>query len=408
MPPIYGTEKPQYVWRNTLTLFGAWIAGSSLLFIFSLLWFDVISTHHSPYAGVLTFLVLPVFLVLGVTMMIVGLLYKLRRLRRKYGHLSNARYYPRLDLNLPSHRRWLAIVAAITVFTLIFVGAFSYHGYHYTDSTAFCGTVCHTVMAPQYTTHQHSAHASVECAACHVGEGAAWYIKSKLAGVRQVIAIARDSYPRPIPPAIKDLRPATDTCEQCHWPAKFYGDELVTRARFASDESSTPRTVRMLMHVGGADPTTGPRTGIHWHMALSQRVEFVASDEGLQDIRWVRAVNNVTGATRIFRSDGLTSSEPPPAGIRRVMDCMDCHNRATHVFRSPTSAADDALNANPDLRTLPFAKRQLTAAVMQSFGSRDEGLEQAAATLKAYYEEHYPNLDEKEEAVLAQLAAAGA
>jgi hypothetical protein len=162
----------------------------------------------------------------------------------------------------------------------------------------------------------------------------------------------------------------------------------------------------MLVKTGGSDPTAGPTTGIHWHMALARRIEFVATDEALQRVPWVRVIDDRTGATRIFRSDGKTSSDPPPAGVRRAMDCMDCHNRATHVFRSPADAADNALNANPELRQAPFAKRELTAAVMQSFGSREEGLKEAAATLKAYYEEHYPNLDETQKAAVDKLAKA--
>ena len=33
---------------------------------------------------------------------------------------------------------------------------------------AFCGTVCHSVMHPEYTTYQASPHARVGCAGCHI------------------------------------------------------------------------------------------------------------------------------------------------------------------------------------------------------------------------------------------------
>ena len=70
--------------------------------------------------------------------------------------------------------------------------------YHYTESVQFCGQACHVPMKPEFTTYQHSPHARVECTACHVGEGAEWYIKSKINGVHQLVGVLTDNYHRPI------------------------------------------------------------------------------------------------------------------------------------------------------------------------------------------------------------------
>ena len=35
----------------------------------------------------------------------------------------------------------------------------SYRAYEYTDSVAFCGTLCHGVMQPEYAAYQNSPHA---------------------------------------------------------------------------------------------------------------------------------------------------------------------------------------------------------------------------------------------------------
>ena len=131
--------------------------------------------------------------------------------------------FPRIDLSAPSQRRAASIVVAGTFILLPVVGVSSYHGYHFTDSVEFCSEACHAVMEPQATTYAQSSHARVPCADCHIGSGASWFVKSKLSGTRQVLAVLRDSYSRPIPPAIKHLRPARETCEQCHWPEKFFG-----------------------------------------------------------------------------------------------------------------------------------------------------------------------------------------
>ena len=44
-------------------------------------------------------------------------------------------------------------------------------------------------MEPEYVTYLNSPHARVRCVECHVGEGASWYVKSKLAGLYQVYSV---------------------------------------------------------------------------------------------------------------------------------------------------------------------------------------------------------------------------
>ncbi|RMF21590.1 MAG: cytochrome C, partial [Deltaproteobacteria bacterium] len=306
--------RPRRAWRNVLTYTGGILVALSLLFIVNLLFLDLVTPEPSAYLGMFTFLILPVVLILGVLLIVVGLLFARFRMWWRNGEEGTVEYYPRIDLNLPGHRKVLMIVAGAICLMIPFVGFMSYEGYHYTDSNEFCGRVCHQVMKPQYVAHERSPHSRVECATCHIGRGASWYVKSKLSGLRQVKAVLLDSYPRPIPPAIRELRPARETCERCHWPQKFYGNQLITINHFAADEASTPRPIQMMMKTGGNDPSVAPPSGVHWHMALGHTIEFIATDEALQDIPWVRATDHETGAQRIYRSDGLTSKDPPPDG----------------------------------------------------------------------------------------------
>ena len=102
----------------------------------------------------------------------------------------------------------------------------SIKGVEYMESVQFCGTACHTVMQPEYTAYQRSPHSRVACADCHIGAGANWFVKSKISGSWQLIAVTFNLYPTPIPTPVHNLRPARDTCEQCHWPTKFAGDKL--------------------------------------------------------------------------------------------------------------------------------------------------------------------------------------
>jgi len=385
-------EVLRQVWRNTLTVGGGIVAALALLFIVAFFIVEFASPQRSPYLGLFTFLVFPCIMVFGLAAMGAGLIVARYRFRKALGPSAVYQYYPRLDLTDARQRRFLAFAAGGLALALPMVGVLSYEGYHYTDSNQFCGAVCHTVMRPQYTAYQHSAHAHVGCVECHIGAGASWYVKSKLSGIRQVIAVALNTYPRPIPPAIQELRPATETCRQCHWPAKFYGDQLVALEHFASDEGNTRSQHRMLLKTGGSDPSTGPPSGIHWHMALGFTIEYVAADKLLQDITWVKMTDHSTGRQAVYRSDGLAGGDPMPEGIHRTVDCMDCHNRPTHIFRSPDRAANSALNVNPVLQTLPFAKREVVAALSEPYAGKAEGLASISNAIARFYEREYPGI----------------
>jgi hypothetical protein len=172
-----------------------------------------------------------------------------------------------IDLNDRAHRN-AALIFVVGSLLLIFVSAFgSYQASQYTDSVGFCGTLCHSVMRPEYTAYRNSPHARVGCVDCHVGPGADWFVRSKLSGVYQVWAALFDKYPRPIPAPIQDLRPARETCEQCHWPEQFFGGQQKRMVHYLSDESNTRWEIDLLIRTGGGDPrpdgpkgSTGTRT----------------------------------------------------------------------------------------------------------------------------------------------------
>src|SRR5262249_41269670 len=142
------------------------------------------------------------------------------------------------------------------------------------ETTRFCGTTCHTVMEPEFTTHGRSAHAQVRCAACHVGPGGRWFVRSKMSGTRQVLDLALNRYPRPIPAPVRTLRPAMQTCGECHRADRFVGDRLKVITHHADDESSTPLKTVLVLHVGG--PRSGRFEGIHRHADPALRIRYLA------------------------------------------------------------------------------------------------------------------------------------
>ena len=271
---------------------------------------------------------------------------------------------------------------------VIVVSLAAYRGIEYMDSVGFCGQVCHRVMQPEFTAYQEGPHARVTCVQCHIGAGASWFVQSKLSGTRQVFAVMLNTYPRPIPSPVENLRPARETCEQCHWPEKFTGDRVDTIREYASDEANTESTTTLRVHVGGAG---GPRAahGIHWHIA--NHIEYVATDQKRQTIGKV-TVTYANGQTRVFQADGVTAAQLA-AGETRTMDCMDCHNRPSHPYAANAERAiDDALASGEMPKTLPFIRRQAVEVVKASYPTQEAALSAIESGLRKFYQEQYPQV----------------
>jgi len=238
----------------------------------------------------------------------------------------------------------------------------SYQTYQYAESTQFCGAVCHSAMNPEFTTYQRGAHARVACVDCHVGAGISAAIKAKLNGTHQLIAFTLDNYHKPIDTPVKNLRPARDTCEKCHWPQKFHGNVDVTFDHYLSDKKNTPYSVRLLLHVNSGHPGS-PVGGIHWHVSPDAKVEYYATDEKRQSIAWMRVTNRKDGTVREYRSPDFKGE--PPAEAVREMDCIDCHNRPAHVFPTANEAVERSMVSGEISTKLPNIKRSAVQALLQ-------------------------------------------
>ncbi|MCX6624126.1 MAG: NapC/NirT family cytochrome c, partial [Acidobacteria bacterium] len=141
---------------------------------------------------------------------------------RATGHTPAS--YPEINWANSDFRRLAIFVMAATFVNVALASVFGYDAIGYMDSVTFCGKTCHSVMEPEYAAYQNSPHSRVECVKCHIGPGAGWFVKSKLSGASQLLAVTFNTYERPIPTPVRNLRPARDTCETCHWPDKFGED----------------------------------------------------------------------------------------------------------------------------------------------------------------------------------------
>ncbi len=288
---------------------------------------------------------------------------------------------------------FLMFAGAIGIILLVIGG---YQLIEFTDSTAFCGQLCHKVMYPEYTAHQASPHSRVPCSECHVGSGAGYLVKSKLSGIPQFFAVATGSYDRPIPTPVENLRPARETCEQCHRPERFAGDLVRVHTTYATDEANTEQVDTRILRVGGGE--SGVARDIHWHIAAT--VWYLALDKERQEIGWVGVEDSNGELIQYIDPDKAIDITPPRIEAeKRLMDCMDCHNRATHIFRSPEELIDTALAQGKIDKGLPFIKRE----GLKALDPPNPSLEQAIArveAIKEFYRTSYPQVYQEKEVAI--------
>ncbi len=367
-------RQPRGLFKNWLSLGGVVIAVGSVFSCLFLFATELFLPRSNPYMGILVYVLAPIFFFLGLGLILAGLW---MQRREKPGAWSLV-----VNLTLPRDRKLLvAFIAGAMVF-LLCSAIGSYQTYEYTDSVQFCGTTCHVPMKPEYTTYLQSPHARVACVECHVGPGADWYVRSKLNGVHQLVDVALNRFPRPIQTPLGNMRPARETCEQCHWPQRFIGDIDRTDYHYLSDETNTPFAVRLELKVGGGKPD-GSMSGIHWHVSRNFKVEYIATDPQRQVIPWVRVTDVVKGTTTVFRDKSFHGD--PTGSPTRTMDCLDCHTRPSHRFLSPDEAVDTALHDGLLDPSVPWMKSNVVAVLIQPYKTTDEALQKIAVGLHASY-----------------------
>ena len=373
--------RPRSHFNNWISASGAVVALGALFSFAFLVWMDFTEGDKNPYLGIFTYLVAPGFLIVGLALIFFGA-WAQRRWAIKHAATKPDKW--RLNFHDAKQRRWLLLFGTGALGFILLSAFGSYQTYHYAESNQFCGQVCHSAMNPEWVTYKRGAHARVNCVECHVGSGVEHFIKAKLNGTHQLIAYTLDNYNRPIATPVRNLRPAKETCEQCHSPDKFFGNVEIDHEHFLSDKKNTAYAARLLLHVDTGRPG-GPRGGIHWHASENTRVEYYAADEKRQDIPWMR-VTDPDGTRRVFRTEKFTGE--PPADKIRVMDCLDCHNRPAHVFPTANDSVENAMAAGTLSTKLPNIKRVAVQAMTQKEITTDAA---APAKIGEFLRAKYPD-----------------
>lgn len=348
---------------------------------------QLVGILDNAYLGLITYLSLPALFVLGLLLIPVGWWIFRRHNKKSWSALLEERFDPHWTAARLFGSRLFLIVGGLTLANLLFLGAGSARMLHFMDQSKFCGTACHSVMGPEWATYQGSPHAHVKCVQCHVGEGAAALVDSKINGLWQMISVTFDLYERPIPTPVRNLRPARETCEKCHWPDKFIGDRIKVVTRYDDDSGSTAHYSTLVLKVGSGE---GERRGeIHWHVAAGSEVRYASIDDAREEMLWVET-RQPDGSLRRYRNRRLFGPEQGHAAERTV-DCVDCHNRATHIYERPEDAVDSRMFKGEIDRSLPFIHREALQAILPRYRSQAEAARRIDQRLRVFYGKQLPD-----------------
>ena len=378
---------------NWTSVIGTVIAAINLFLIFFFIIISVVFDQGGSYTGLFAYLVLPLFLIFGLLLIPIGMVTKMKRDKRK--KTETKRRWPLVDLNNRAHRNAFLVFVTTTTLFLLLSAVGSYEIFHYTESTEFCGLLCHSVMEPEYTTYHNSAHARVACVDCHVGSGADWYVRSKLSGLYQVYSVIFKKYPQPIETPLANLRPARETCEQCHWPEKFTPHFNRFEKYFLADEQNSEWDISLQMKIGSPYSARGLEEGIHWHIHKDVKVEYIAADETREYISWVRFTNTKTGEVTVYEDQDYPLEGDISEHEIRTMDCMDCHNRPSHSYLSPSNFVDRGLGSGIIPSQLPEIKKVAMDILLVNFEYLDSALMYVNDEVSLFYSENYPEISEQ-------------
>ena len=372
---------------HPLSIVGVVITTASAAVFIALVIAMMAGLLRNPYAGLVVFVAIPALFVAGLLLIPAGVWLQRQKLKRDATATAD---WPVLDFRRASVRRTVLVVSALTAVNFVIVLVAGYGSLHWMESPAFCGQVCHTPMHPQFTAWGAATHARIACVDCHIGEGAGSFAHAKLSGIRQLVHVVTNSYPRPIPsgahmPAGAQAR----TCLGCHQPARFRGDQVRVIREYADDEANTETITVLQMHVGGAPSARA----IHWHADPAVRVEYVSTDGSRKTIPYVR-VTDANGNVKEYMTSDPPGQTTTGGGERRMMDCIDCHNTVGHpISQTPERAVDDAVAAGLVSRRLPHV-RQEAVKLLKAHAEDADGPAAIERAMRALYQPHAGSIDE--------------
>jgi len=356
------------------------LAGFSWLFVLPL----NISGHvANPYIGLLVFIAIPIVFFAGLLLIPIGIALAKGKVIENLNEAEDRRL---------AWRRVGIFFGVMTVANVVIASQLSYRAVQHMDTVQFCGQTCH-VMKPEFTAHAAlPPHQAVACAECHIAPGATGWLKAKMNGTSQLMAVVFNNYPRPIESAMEDnkLVSSAETCEQCHARDRPISPRLRVIPSYKDDEANTRTTTVLLMRIGIIHAS---------HLGPGVRIRYAAADKKRQTIPWVEYTNMQTGVSRSYLASG-TAADSVRSLPTFEMQCVDCHNRASHVFELPDRAVNQAMALGQIAASLPFVKKEGVQLLKASYSSGDEAAQKIPSALSAFYLQKYPDAAAKQGAAI--------
>jgi len=350
----------------------------------------LIGVLTSAFVGLVAYLLLPSLFVLGLLLILFAWKQHKAKTKKTVEQILCEQFKEdETEKGVFGSKAFISILIFSFV-SVLFISVAGYRTLSFMEEPKFCGTACHNIMIPEWTTYQVSPHSRVKCVECHVGEGVEALVESKISGLRQMVLASLNAYSKPVPVPVHQLRPSRETCEKCHWPEKFYGSRLKVITRYGFDEFSTPKYNTLSLKIDTGHKTG--KAGIHWHIASDNEVRYTSVNDLRRDIIEVE-VKQKDGTFKKYVNKKLSESASKSDKENvRVMDCIDCHNRATHIYEDPSFAVDDRMARGLVDRKLPFIKREMVAAITANYPDRKTAFEDIEAHLQSFYMRNYRNV----------------
>jgi hypothetical protein len=143
--------------------------------------------------------------------------------------------------------------------------------------------------------------------------------------------------------------------------------------------------------------------GIHWHINPNIKVEYIARDGKRDSVPWVKYTNMETGEVTIYEDEMQPFEEGEMIGLEtRTMDCMDCHNRPSHLYNSPTDYVDDGFNKGTIPKDLNFLKQIAMPLLNERYSTLDSSLTAIREGIFNYYKDNEPSIFESKQELIEQ------
>ncbi len=371
---------------NKFAKYGVILMVSSFIIFFVLEFLRFVGILESALVGLYSYLSSPTLFVIGLLLIPFGWYKEMKLTGKPLKELISSKFDDTETSGTFFGSKLFLTLSGTVLASVIFLAFASTRMLSFMEEPVFCGTACHSTMTPEWTTYQESPHSRVRCVDCHVGEGVGALVDSKINGTWQMISVSLNLYEKPIPTPVHNLRPSRETCEKCHWPEKFYGNRLKTITKYDFDEFSTPKYTTLSLKIDSGEKTGV--SGIHWHVNKDIKVTYSSINDKREEILWVK-VEDKKGNIREFKNKNYVNQFADTDADERVMDCVDCHNRATHIYENPEKAIDQRIATGLLDKRLPFIKRVGLEAITGSFADKEYGLKFVKQHVESFYSKNY-------------------